>query len=68
MPSPFPGMDPYLESPRRRPDFHNHLAAEICAILNGVLGPHYVASLTSIVAYEAVELSNPARKREGFCS
>lgn len=25
MPSPFPGMDPYLEEPRRWPDVHQRL-------------------------------------------
>jgi hypothetical protein len=57
MPSPFPGMDPYLELPRRWPDFHNDLAAEIRTALNSVLDPRYVASLTSSVAYEAVEIA-----------
>jgi hypothetical protein len=57
MPSPFPGMDPYLETPRRWPDFHNHLAAEICAAMNGIPGPNYVASLTSSIAYVAVEVT-----------
>jgi hypothetical protein len=28
MPSPFPGMDPYLEAPDIWPDFHNALGAE----------------------------------------
>ena len=28
MPSPFPGMDPYLEAPHIWPDLHNALAAE----------------------------------------
>ena len=29
MPSPFPGMDPYIESPALWSDFHNNLASEI---------------------------------------
>src|ERR1041385_7371177 len=58
MPSPFAGMDPYLETPRRWLDFHNDLAAEIRAGLNRVLDPRYVASLTSYVAYEAVEIGS----------
>jgi hypothetical protein len=60
MPSPFPGMDPYLETPRRWVDFHNDLAAEIRAGLNRSLDPRYLASLTSSVAYEVVEI---ARRR-----
>jgi hypothetical protein len=59
MRSPFPGMDPYLEAPRRWLEFHNHLAAEICAVLNRTLEPRYVASLTSSIAYQAVEITPP---------
>lgn len=54
MPSPFPGMDPYLEAPRRWLDFHNSLAAEIRSALNEQLDPKYAAWLTTYVAYEAV--------------
>jgi Protein of unknown function (DUF4058) len=59
MPSPFPGMDPYLEAPRRWVEFHNHLAAELCAALNRTLDPRYVASLTSTIAYQAIEITPP---------
>jgi hypothetical protein len=57
MPSPFPGMDPYLEAPRRWLEFHNHLAAEVCAALNRTLDPRYVASLTSSIAYQEMPLT-----------
>lgn len=43
MPSPFPGMDPYLESPVIWPDVHHGLISEIQARLNPSLQPHYVA-------------------------
>ena len=33
MPSPFPGVDPYIESPALWSDFHNNLASEIQAHL-----------------------------------
>src|SRR5947209_6759192 len=59
MPSPFPGMDPYLEAPRRWLEFHNHLAAELCAALNRTLDSRYVASLTSSITYQAIEISSP---------
>jgi hypothetical protein len=49
-------MDPYFEMPRRWQDFHNHLAAELCAVLNDTLSAGYVANLTTFVAYEAVEV------------
>ena len=41
MPSPFPGMDPYLESPVHWPDVHLGLISQIQAQLNQSLRPHY---------------------------
>jgi hypothetical protein len=43
MPSPFPGMDPYLERPSLWPDVHHGLIGEIQASLNSALRPRYVA-------------------------
>jgi hypothetical protein len=43
MPSPFPGMDPHLESPVIWPDVHHNLISEIQARLNPNLRPRYVA-------------------------
>ena len=43
MPSPFPGMDPYLESPVIWPDVHHGLISGIQAVLNPSLRPRYVA-------------------------
>src|SRR2546421_4959744 len=43
MPSPFPGMDPYLESLAIWPDVHHGLISEIRAALSPQLRPHYVA-------------------------
>ncbi len=45
MPSPFPGMDPYLEAPDIWPDFHDRLATEISTLLNAILPPPYYARL-----------------------
>lgn len=45
MPSPFPGMDPYLEDPRTWPDLHHELISEIRAQLTGQLRPKYVARI-----------------------
>lgn len=45
MPSPFPGMDPYLEDPYLWPDFHNALAAQMRDVLNRHLPEHYFAQL-----------------------
>lgn len=43
MPSPFPGMDPYLEDPELWPDVHHGLISGIQAALNPALVPRYVA-------------------------
>jgi hypothetical protein len=56
MPSPFPGMDPYIESPALWSDFHNDLASEIRAHLNRHIQPRYFARLTPYVTYEVVEI------------
>ncbi len=45
MPSPFPGMDPYLEDPAIWPDFHNRLAERISEVLNHKLPEPYYAQL-----------------------
>jgi len=54
MPSPFPGMNPYLEGPEIWEDFHAALAAEIRAQLAIQLRPKYVAILTPKVTYDQV--------------
>jgi hypothetical protein len=43
MPSPFPGMDPYLENPSIWPDFHQALSNEIRNALNSQLPSPYYA-------------------------
>ena len=43
MPSPFPGMDPYLETPDLWPDVHHELMSQIRAALTPRLRPRYVA-------------------------
>jgi hypothetical protein len=43
MPSPFPGMDPYLENPARWPDFHLELISVLKQALNDQLQPRYYA-------------------------
>ena len=56
MPSPFPGMDPYIEAPDVWSDFHGGLAAEIRRDLNQRLRPRYVARMVPYVTYEQIEL------------
>ena len=43
MPSPFPGMDPYIERPAIWPDFHDCLIAAIRGVLQPHLRPRYAA-------------------------
>jgi hypothetical protein len=44
MPSPFPGMDPYLEHPRRFPDLHHDLITSLKGALQTQLPQPYYAS------------------------
>ncbi len=43
MPSPFPGMDPFLEVPELWPDAHHGLITTIQELLNKKIRPRYVA-------------------------
>jgi Protein of unknown function (DUF4058) len=45
MPSPFPGMDPYLEDPDHSPDLHTRLINGIGDALSPLIRPRYVARL-----------------------
>lgn len=45
MPSPFPGMDPYLENPALWPDFHAGMIVAMRAELNRKLPPGYAARI-----------------------
>lgn len=45
MPSPFPGMDPYLEHPALWPGVHQGLITYVQAVLNTLLPPPYVADI-----------------------
>lgn len=56
MPSPFPGMDPYLEAPDLWPDFHNNLAPEIQGQLNPQITPKYVARLVPRLSYDVIDI------------
>ncbi len=45
MPSPFPGMDPYLENPVLWSGVHQRLITRIADTLNGIMPPRYVADI-----------------------
>ncbi len=57
MPSPFPGMDPYIESNRNWPDFHNGLADELRAQLNTHIQPRYYATTVTYITYDMIEVA-----------
>src|SRR2546426_10933170 len=61
MPSPFPGMDPYLEDPDIWEDFHANLAGEIQSQLAPRLRPRYIAAITRRVSYEEVAVEETQR-------
>jgi hypothetical protein len=51
MPSPFPGMDPYLEG-RLWPDLHQALAAKLRQLLAPLVAPKYVARLEISIVHD----------------
>ena len=44
MPSPFPGMDPYLEDPLLWPSVHHLLISHVGMTLNLLIPPGYIRS------------------------
>jgi hypothetical protein len=56
MPSPFLGMDPYLENPNIWEDFHTSLAAEIRDQLTQHIRPRYIAALVPNGTYDEVTI------------
>lgn len=56
--SPFPGMDPCIETQRNWSDFHHDLAAEIRARLNTKIQPDYYAIAVTYVAYDVIEIAH----------
>ncbi|MBE9160535.1 DUF4058 family protein [Nodosilinea sp. LEGE 06152] len=53
MPSPFPGMDPYLEQPGLWPEFHNRLLVAIADVLGPQLRPKYRVAIEKRVYQDA---------------
>src|SRR5450631_1254847 len=54
MPSPFPGMDPYLEGPLWS-SFHAQLCSEIARYLTPRLGPRYIALVEERLVVESLD-------------
>ncbi|MCI0696219.1 DUF4058 family protein [candidate division KSB1 bacterium] len=63
MPSPFPGMDPYLEASHIWEDFHASLAMEIRNQLAPGLRPRYIAALIPTVTYDEVLVEKAHRAK-----
>ena len=61
MPSPFPGMDPYIEHPDIWEDFHLNLASEIQTQLIPQLLPGYYAAVIPRIVYEEVTIAAKPR-------
>lgn len=61
MPSPFPGVDPFIEASGRWLGFHNILIAHCSELLNARLPEHYLAVVDERL--ELVELSDEGRRR-----
>ena len=45
MPSPFPGMNPYLEQEGLWPDFHERFCPLVAELLTGQVRPHYIVKI-----------------------
>ena len=54
MPSPFPGMNPYLESPELWPEFHDRLLVAIADALGPQLRPRYRVAIEKRVYQDAI--------------
>lgn len=59
MPSPFPGMNPFIEDRDLWRDFHANLASEIQRQLAAQIRPRYFVRLTPRRTYDTVELEIP---------
>jgi hypothetical protein len=62
MPSPFPGVDPFIEASGRWVGFHNMLIAYCTAMLNAQLPDHYAAIPDERV--ELIDLSDDRSRRQ----
>lgn len=67
MPSPFPGMDPFLEDPRLWESFHNRYIAALDEALSARVRPHfYVEEQSSVYIVELGALSRPPVKPDVY--
>ena len=57
MTSPFPGMNPFVESPQFWAGFHNSLANVVMGSLNQRIMPDYYAQTMLAVTYDVIEIN-----------
>jgi hypothetical protein len=62
MPSPFPGMDPYLEKPSRWPGVHHNFITVAQGLLTSQLRPKYLVRIGERV-YIADEYDDPRQRQ-----
>jgi hypothetical protein len=62
MPSPFPGMDPYLEKPSRWPGIHHNFISVTQALLTSQLRPKYLVRIEERV-YIADDYDDPRKAK-----
>jgi Protein of unknown function (DUF4058) len=55
MPSPFPGMDPWLERPSIFPDLHDSLIATMRTAINALLPPPYFTAIANRIWVEETD-------------
>jgi hypothetical protein len=58
MPSPFPGIDPYIEGQHRWPDFRSRLTNSFCETISESLPEFYVASIDERVEIREIDSSD----------
>jgi len=63
MPSPFPGMNPYLEQEDVRHDFHERFIPLVATILGGQLRPRYIVKIDEHI-YERVSFVEIRDRRD----
>jgi len=51
MPSPFPGMDPYLEQPAFWSSFHSRVIVAIASAIKAMLDPQYYVEVETRTYY-----------------
>ncbi len=65
MPSPFPGMNPYLESPELWTEVHHRLISAIAAAIESTLPPNYRVAIEKRI-YNQISKDRPEQIKESY--